>query len=145
VQLDTGPAGPELRIVTGRDRVEAERQRAVEHGGELDLLVAAQARVRGTPGGVLGHEVLDDVVVEALAQVPDVERDPNHVGHASRVVGVLDGAAAAGAGAVGPRVARQRQVDAGDLVARIDGPGGRDRRVDAAGHGSDDSHEARPA
>ena len=82
------PSSPvrEPGVVAGRDRVEAERQRAVEHGGELDLLVAAQAGVGGAAGGVLGHEVLDDVLVEAVAQVPDVEGDPDHVGSPAGVV-----------------------------------------------------------
>ena len=64
------------------------------------------------------QEVLDDVLVEALAEVPDVEGDADHVGRTARVVGVLDRAAAARAGAVGLRVAREREVDAGDVVAR---------------------------
>ena len=79
-------AGAQLRVVAGRDRVEAQGERPVEHRGELDLLVAAQARVGRAAGGVLVHEVLDHVLVEALAQVPDVERDADHVGRAARVV-----------------------------------------------------------
>ena len=90
-------AGAQLRVVAGGDGVEAERERPVEHGGELDLLVAAQARVGRPAGGVLAHEVLDHVLVEAVAEVPDVERDADHVGGAAGVVAVLDGAAAAGA------------------------------------------------
>src|SRR5215469_14466578 len=42
----TGPTGlswHQARVVAGADRVEAERHRPVEHGGKLDLLVAAQA------------------------------------------------------------------------------------------------------
>ena len=93
-------AGDQPRVVAGGDRVEAERDRAVEHRGELDLLVAAQAGVRRAAGGVLRHEVLDHVLVEAVAQVPDVEGDPDHVGGAAGVVGVLDRAAAARPGAV---------------------------------------------
>ena len=88
-------------VVPGDDRVEAERQRPVQHRGELDLLVAAQARVRRAAGGVLGDEVVDDVGVEPLGQVPDVERDAEHVGGPARVAGVLERAAAAGAGARG--------------------------------------------
>jgi hypothetical protein len=48
VQLDTrAGAGAQPGVVPGRDGVEAERQRAVEHRLELDPLVAAQTRVRG--------------------------------------------------------------------------------------------------
>jgi len=95
----------ELRVMPGRHRVEAERERPVEDRCELDLLVAPQARVGGAAGGVLRHEVLDHVLVEAIAQVPDVEGNPDHVGCAPRVVGVLDRAAAAGTRTVGLRVA----------------------------------------
>ena len=121
-------------VVAGADRVEAQRERLVEHRRELDLLVAAQARVRRAAGGVLRDEVVDHVRAEPLGQVPDVERDADHVGRAPGVAGVLEGAAAAGAGAERRRVARQRQVHAGDVVAGLDGPGGGDRGVHPAGH-----------
>ena len=79
-------------------------------------------------------------VVELLGQVPDVERDADHVGGAAGVPGVLQRAAAAGAGAVGLRVAGQRQVDAGHVVPGVDRPGGRHRRVDPARHGRQHPH-----
>ena len=121
--------------MAGADRVEAERDRAVQDGGELDLLVAAQARVRRVAARVLVHEVLHDIGVEAFGQVPDVERDADHVGGAPRVPGVLERAAAPGAGPVRTRVAGQGEVDAGHLMAGLGGPGRGHRRVDAAGHG----------
>ena len=107
------------RVVAGADRVETEGQRAVEHRGELDLLVAAQARVRGTARRVLGDEILHHVAVEALGHVPHVERDADHVGGPPRVPRVLQRAAAAGPGPVRRRVRRQRQMDAGHLVTRV--------------------------
>ena len=141
VQLDQPVgAGAKRRVVAGRDRVEAERERPVQHGGELDLLVAAQTGVGGAPLGVLRHEVLDHVLVEAVGEVPDVERDADHVGGTAGVVGVLDRAAPAGTGAVGGRIARERQVDAGDVVAGLLGAGGGDGGVHSPGHGGDDSH-----
>ena len=135
-------AGAQLRVVPGRHRVEAEAERPVQDGGELDLLVAAQARVGSAPGGVLVHEVVDHVLVEPFGQVPDVERDADHVGGPAGVVGVLDRAAAARARAVRRGVARQREVDAGDVVAGLGGPGGGDRGVHAAGHGGEDLHRS---
>ena len=68
--------------MTGRHGIEAESDCTVGECGELDLLVAAQARVGCPAGGVLVHEVLDHVLVEPLAEVPDVERDAEPVGHA---------------------------------------------------------------
>jgi hypothetical protein len=49
------------RVVAGADRVEAEGERPVEDRLELDLLVAAQARVGGPARRVLGDEVVDHV------------------------------------------------------------------------------------
>ena len=107
------------RVVAGAYRVETEGQRLVEHRRELDLLVAAQARVRGAARGVLGDEILHHVTMESLGHVPDVERDPDDVGGPPRVPGVFQRAAAAGTGPVGRRVGGQRQVDAGHLVTRV--------------------------
>ena len=58
----------EPRVVAGGDRVEAERERLVEDGGELDPLVAAQARVGRAAGGVLGDEVVDDVLARTRSE-----------------------------------------------------------------------------
>ena len=129
-----------MRVVAGAHGVEAERDRPVEHGGELDPLVAAQARVGGAPGGVLGDEVVDHLLLELLGEVPDVERDPEDVGHPAGVTGVVEGAAAARAGPVGLGAAGQREVDADDIVPGVDRPGRRDGGVDAAGEGGHDAH-----
>ena len=107
------------RVVAGAYRVEAERQRAVEHRRELDLLVAAQARVGGAARGVLGDEILHHVAMESLGHVPYVERDPDDVGGPAGVPGVLQRAATPGSGPVGRRVRGQRQMDAGHLVTRV--------------------------
>ncbi len=131
--------GDDLRVVAGAHRVEAEREGLVEQRRELDLLVAAQARVGGAPGLVLGDEVLHHVLAEAFRQVPDVEGDADHVRGAAGVAGVLDGAAAAGAGAEGLRVRGERQVHPGHVVARLGGAGGGDGGVHTAGHGGEDA------
>ena len=79
--------------MAGGNGVEAERKRTVKQGGELDLLVAAQARVRSPARLVLGNEVVDHVGLETLSEIPDVERDSEHIGATAGVVRVLDGAA----------------------------------------------------
>jgi hypothetical protein len=89
----------ERRVVSRAHGVEAELQRALEERGELDLLVAPHAGIRRAPGLVLGHEVVDDVLAEALGEVPDVERDAEEVGRATGIHRVFDRAAAAAAGA----------------------------------------------
>jgi hypothetical protein len=126
-------------VVAGADGVEAQSHRPVEDGGELDLLVAADAGVGGAAGRVLGHEVFDDVGVEAFGHVPDVERDADHVGGAAGIAGVLQRAAAAGAGAVGAGVGGQREVDRGHVMTRVHGPRGGRGRINAAGQGGQHS------
>src|SRR6185312_8507358 len=105
-------------------------------------LVAAQARVGGAARLVLGDEVLDDVLAEAVGEVPDVEGDADHVGGAARVARVLDGATAPGARAERLWVRGEREVDAGHVVAGFGGAGGGHGGVDPAGHGGEDTEGA---
>src|SRR5487761_1177952 len=128
--------GLQAGVMAGADRVEAERHGPVEHRRELDLLVAPQARVGGTARRVFGDEVGHHVGGEALGHVPHVERDADDIGGAAGVAGVLQRAAAARAGPVGARVLRQREMNAGHLMACVRRPGRGDGRVDAARHGS---------
>src|SRR5690606_11337231 len=135
-------ADDHLGVVAGAHGVEAEGQRLVQQGGELDLLVAAQARVGGAAGLVLGDEVLDDVLAEPVGEVPHVEGDADDVGGATGVAGVLDGATTPRAGAEGLRVRGEREVDAGHVVAGLGGTGRGDGGVDSAGHGGQDAEGA---
>ena len=130
------------RMVAGADRVEAQRHRPVQHRRELDLLVAAQARVGRAPARVFRHEVCDHVVVEPLRHVPDVERDPDHVRRAPGVPGVLQRAAAPRPGAVGLRVQRQREMDPGHLMTGVRRPRRGHGRVHPARHGRQHPHPA---
>ena len=112
----------------GGDGVEAERDRPVRERGELDLLVAAQARVGRLARGVGGDEVLDHVLLELLREIPNVEGDSEHVGGAAGVAGVLLGAASARPRAQRVRRLRQREVYPDDVVARPRPRGKRPRR-----------------
>jgi hypothetical protein len=78
--------------------------------------------------------------VELVGHIPDVERDPEHIGGAARVAGVLDRAAAARTRPVRLRVAGQGQVHARHVVTSVDRSRGRNRRVDAARHGGQHLH-----
>ena len=93
VQLAPLGAVEDARVVPGRDPVETEGDRLVQQRRELDPLVAPQAGVGRAAGGVLGREVVDDIALEALREVPHVERDPQAVGDPPGVSGVLQGAA----------------------------------------------------
>ena len=125
------------RVVPGAHRVEAERERAVQDRGELDLLVAAQAGIRRPARRVLGDEVVHHVAGEPLRHVPDVERDADDVGRAAGIPGVLQGAAAAGTGPVRLRVLREREMDAGHLVTGVYRTRRRRGGIDTAGHGGE--------
>src|SRR4029453_6738805 len=124
----------DLRVVPGADRVEAERERAVEHRSELDLLVAAWAGVWGATRRVLGNEVVDDVFAEALSQIPDIERDADHVRRSAGIPRVLEGAAAPRAGAERLGIAREREMDPHNVVPGLCRAGCSDGRIHAAGH-----------
>ncbi len=97
-----GAAQPAVRqpgVVAGGHGVEAERQRAGRQRGELDPLVAPHARVGGLAAGVGRHEVVDHVFGEPVREIPDVERNVEHVGDPARVAGVFLRAAAPRPGA----------------------------------------------
>jgi hypothetical protein len=103
---------------------------------------ASKPSASALSGPVLGHEVLDDVLAEAVGQVPDVEGDADHVGGPPCVVAVLDRAAAARAGPEGLGVRGQREMDAGHIMAGLGGAGGGDGGVHTAGHGGEHAKAA---
>ena len=120
MQLRAGRADDELGVVTRADRVETKCERLVEHGRELDALIAAQARIRCAAGRVFVDEVFDHVVGKALGEIPYVEGNPEHIGGALCIAGVFEGAATASAGPVRLRRSRQSQMDAGDVMPGVD-------------------------
>jgi hypothetical protein len=126
--------------VAGADGVEPERDRLFQQGGELDALVAAHAGVGGAAGGVFVDEVLDDVLLETLGEVPHIVGNAQHVAGPPCVAGILDGAAAPAAGTQGAWHPGQRQVDTDDVVSRLDGAGGGNGGINAAAHGCKNSH-----
>ena len=121
-------------VVTGGDGVEAEVEGLFEQGGELDPLVAAHAGVRGAAGGVFGDEVVDHVELEAFGEVPNVVRDADDVGGPLGIHRVLDGAAAAAAGAQGAGHAAEGQVHPDHLVPRLDHACCGDGGIDPTAH-----------
>ncbi len=89
------------RIVSGGHRIEVHGEGSIENCTELDLLVASQAGVRCPPLLVFGYEVVDHVGGESLGEVPDVERNSQHVSDSPSVPCVIEGAASAGTRSVG--------------------------------------------
>ena len=128
-QAPPGGGGGTADVVAGGDDLDAELGGAVEERAELDVPVARDARVGGGPGGVGVDVGIDDVAVEAVAEVEDVVVDAELLGDPAGVVDVGDGAAA--------RVLRpspQLEGHTDHLVALVAQGGGGDRRVHAAAH-----------
>ena len=81
-------------VVAGGHRVESQIKSTLQQGCEFDPLIAAQTRIGGAPGRVLGDEWIDDLLGEPVGEVPHVERNTDLVRCAPCVEGVLQGAAA---------------------------------------------------
>ena len=133
----------DVGVVAGGNGVESERERLLQHRRELDLLVAAHARIRGAPGGVFGDKVVHHVGLEALAEVPHVERDAEQGGRAAGIHRVLDCAAAARAGAQSARGAAQREMHADHVVPGLDSARGGHGAIDAPTHRRKNPHGSR--
>src|SRR5665811_73957 len=97
---DTVVVGAKLCVMACRHGVEAESERSIEHGCELDFLVAAQTWIRSAPRSVFGDEVFNNFLGELVAHVPDVERNAQHVGGTAGIVGILKGTTTARTGTV---------------------------------------------
>src|SRR5207244_5434459 len=115
----------------------------VEEVTELGERVAAHARDGRPAAGVLRHEVVDDVVPEAVLEIEDVMRDPELVGDQLRVGDRVQRAART----VGDTVAIAEQLHrrADHLVALLDEQRGGDGAVHAARHRDEHSHRWRTA
>ena len=125
----------DARVVPRRDGVaRIEMAGPPEERAELHLRVAVDARARRAALQVGGQERIEDAVSELALEVEDVERDAQLAGHAARVLGGIERAAGAVAGAV--RVGRivQAHPDADDVAPLLHQEGRRSRRVHAAGH-----------
>jgi len=107
MQLDIMLGTDQPGIVTRADGIEAERDTALQNSGELDLLVAAHAGIRGTPGGILSDEVAHHISGEAVREIPYVEGNAEHICGPASIVRIFDGAAAAGTRTIGLRVLGQ--------------------------------------
>src|SRR3989442_13782568 len=80
--------------MAGREPAGAERAGALPEDAELEVAIAARARVRGAAGHVLGNEGADDVPLEVVGEVEDVVGETEAVGDRARVVEIVERAAA---------------------------------------------------
>ena len=130
--------------MAGRQHLRAEVARGAEQVGELDRAVALDARHRRLARRVAFGEAVDHGFLEARLVVEHVMRDADALGDRARVMDVAPGAAGAlavGGGAVVVKL----QGHADDVVALRLEQRGRDRGIDAAGHGDDDPRVLRTA
>ena len=138
-----GLVGDDVGVVPGGDRVESECERLLQYRRELDALVASHAGVGRAARGVLGDEVSDDVVGEALREIPDIERDAQLLSRTTRIQAVFNGAAATTAGAQRARHATQRQVHPHHIVPGVDRARRRHGAIDATAHRCQNPHGSR--
>jgi hypothetical protein len=129
-----------LGIVSGADGVEAQGDCLFQQRGELDALVAAHARIRRPARSIFVNEILDDVFLEPLREVPDIIGNPQDVTSPPGIARVFDRAAATASGAERPGHAGERQVDTDDVVPGFNGTGGGNGGIHSAAHGCKNSH-----
>src|SRR4029077_11932374 len=103
-------------IMSGRERSRAEILCGLQHIGELDLLVAGNARHRGLALEIAVGKRAHHLVGEALFVVQHVMRDVQRLGHSGSILDVLPGAARAFA-PDGLAMIVELERDADDVIA----------------------------
>ena len=138
VKLDPPVVDHPPHIMPGRQAVGAELAGESDQVDELHALVARGARHRRAPVRIFVDEAVDHAAPEAAFVIEDVMGDPEPVRDLRGVIDVLAGAAGARAAhRLAMVVELERHSD--HLRPGARGERGRDRAVDAAGHGDDDS------
>jgi len=130
------------RVVAGGDALRANAARRLQQLIELQMVVAERAGNRRAPGQILVDKRPHHVALEPLLLVDDVIRNPQVLGHAPRVINIIQRAAAARFGRVGnavlagqPRLVPKMQGEADDAHARVRKNRRRRRGVHPSGHG----------
>ena len=80
-------------VMPCRHGVEAKSNSPVEESAELQMPIAFDTGIRGSPEGMclgIGH---DDALLELLGEIEDVMVDPETSRHTPRVVNIADRAA----------------------------------------------------
>ena len=145
VDRPTQPTAFEPCVMAGGNRVEAQGDGAFGQCRELDLLVAGQAGIGGLPGRVRRNELVDDVIFEAVGEIPDVEGDSENIRGPPGIRRVLPRAASSGSGPQCAGRSGQGQVYPDHVVSGGHRPCGSHRRVDTTTHCCEYSHQRSPA
>ncbi len=127
-------------IVSGRDGIKTECQPPLQHRLEFDVLVAAHARIGRAPLGVLINKVLDHVLGKSLGEIPDIERDSQHVGNTSGIHRILNGATTSRPSAKSAGHPRESQMHTDDLVAGLHSARGSDSAIHTTAHRCQNFH-----
>src|SRR5262245_44822483 len=135
---------PRCHVVTGRENLGAQFPRGDEQIVELDRHIAVDAGHRRFAVNVALGEAVDHGLLEAAFVVEHVMRNADAFRNAARVIDVLTGAAGPLAVGRGAMIV-ELQGDPDDVIALRLEQGGRDRGIDATGHGDDDASVCGPA
>ena len=127
----------DARVVARCDVARAEPIGVLRERPELHEVVASNARIRRSAGGVLIDEPLDDVAPKDFFEVEDVVRDAQRRGARASIVEVVDAATALGVRGSRRRIHFHRDTD--DVVTVFDQETGSNRGVDAAAHRRNDA------
>ncbi len=138
VELDPAVIDQSPDIMAGRQAIGAKLARERDQVDELDALVARRARDRCPAAGIFVEEAVDHPFAEAGFIIEHIMGDSEPVGDRLGVVNVLPRAARAGPP---DRFAMIVELErhSNDLGAALCSKRGRDRAVDPARHGDDDS------
>jgi hypothetical protein len=127
-------ARADARVVPGGEALRTQALRVLEAYAKLDLAVAEDVGVRRTPGLQLGEEVRKHALAVLGLEAHLVQRDPQLLADAARVLEVGGGRAVAIL-VIGP-VGHEEGFD---LMTRVQEEGCRDGRIDAPGQADDDA------
>jgi hypothetical protein len=130
--------------MAGGEAIGAELAGKGDQVNELHALVAARAGHRRAAVGIFIDEAVDHALAEAAFVIEHVMGDSQALGDAARIINVLPGAAGAAAAHRFTMIVKL-ESDPDDLRSSLGRERGRDRAVDATGHGDDDSCIARGA
>src|SRR5256885_912126 len=131
------------RVMAGGDRVAVERVGVMQQIAELGERIASDAGDGRSPARILGNEIVDDIVAEAVLEVQHVMRNPELVRDELGIGDRVEGTARAVGHAVA--VAEQLQRRADDVVPLLHKQRRRDGAVHPARHCDEHSHRCSTA
>ena len=84
----------DTRIMARSQELSAQLQRLIEQQPELHIAVAGNARIRRPTLGIIGQEIINDILLKRFFKVNRIMRNADGLGHAARIVDACEAAAA---------------------------------------------------